>query len=97
MRIVIQLEPDAAREVHALQRTTRGTAPGRLRAAPVFALLEKFGLQLDPVHPGTRDPSLAVYFTIEIADQRTADRLLQDLQQMKVVDAAYLKPEDELP
>jgi hypothetical protein len=97
MRIVIQLQPDAAREVHELQRRDRRTAPGRLRAAPVFALLEKLGLQLDPVHPDTRDPSLAVFFTIEIADQRTADRLLQDLQQMKVVDAAYLKPEDELP
>jgi hypothetical protein len=97
MQISIQLQPDAARELQDLRRAGSPATPGRLRATPVLAALEKLGLQLEPVHPGTDDPSLALHFTVEVPDQRTADRVIQALRQIKVVDAVYLKPADELP
>jgi len=97
MRVSIQLQLEAALQLQESGTKDRGAAPAQLGAAPVLKLLKKLGLRLEPVHPGTSDPMLAPYFAIEIADRQTADRVLQELQQMKVVDAAYLKPEDEMP
>ena len=96
-RISIQLKPEAAREAHGLRSTDSRAEPGRLRIAPVLAALRKLRLQLKPVHPGTQDPSLTQYFTVEVPDQQTADRVIQVLRQIKEVDGAYLKPTDGLP
>ena len=60
-------------------------------------IVEEFGVVLEPLHPDTEDPSLISYFTIEVPDHATADRVIARLLQSKGIEAAYLKPPDELP
>ena len=55
------------------------------------------GITLEPVHPRTKDPSLASYFTVEVPDEGTANKIIEHLKLCKEVDGAYIKPSDELP
>jgi hypothetical protein len=55
------------------------------------------GITLEPVHPGVSDPTLASYFTVEVPDEDTAERVVERLKLCKAVDGAYIKPSDELP
>lgn len=57
----------------------------------------ELGIQLQPLHPGQTHPMLASYFTAEVPDRETADSVINRLSQFKTVEAAYLKPDDELP
>jgi hypothetical protein len=59
--------------------------------------LEKLGVELEPMHPGTRDPFLAPYFIVEVPDSETAERIVTHLRQSGAIEAAYIKPLDELP
>jgi hypothetical protein len=43
------------------------------------------------------DPRLASYFTVEVPDHVTAERVISRLQNCEAVEAAYLKPLDEAP
>jgi hypothetical protein len=52
---------------------------------------------LEPIHPGTEDPELTRYFTVEAPDQATAERVMARLRQSKAVEAAYVKPPDAMP
>jgi hypothetical protein len=37
------------------------------------------------------------YFIVDVPDAETAQRVINRLQQSKAIEAAYLKPPDELP
>ena len=55
---------------------------------------------LRPLHPGTDDPTLGSYFTVEVpdgpgAEQRVA-RLLTRLRACPEIAAAYVKPPDSM-
>jgi hypothetical protein len=84
MRIVVQLKS--------------GTAPGRPSRArgarPVLPWLDR---ALTPMHAGTTDPTLASFYEIEVDDPAEADRLIGRLLNDPSIDAAYVKPDDELP
>ena len=86
MRIVVQLTPAATKELRA---------PGaRHGHRHVLAWLQE---PLTPMHPQTTDPSLASFFEVHVSDPAAASRLAERLQGDPAVDAAYVKPDDELP
>ena len=84
MRVTLQLTPDAAR---------RAREP-RDRSAPRRAL-SWLTHPLEPIHPDTSDPSLATFFTIDVADAREAAALVKRLCEDPNVESAYIKPADE--
>lgn len=71
--------------------------PTNLETRELLRLGESLGISFQPVHPGTRDPQLATYFTVEVPDMQVAQDVLARLQEHKAVKAAYVKPPDELP
>jgi hypothetical protein len=54
------------------------------------------GVNLTPMHPRVDDPNLASYFTAEVKDDRVAE-VLDALRSSAAIEAAYVKPADELP
>jgi hypothetical protein len=59
--------------------------------------MHELGLSLIPIHPGVEDEDLMRYFAVEVPDRSSADGVVQRLRQCAAVDAAYIKPPDELP
>jgi hypothetical protein len=49
------------------------------------------------MHPGADDADLQTYFLVHLQDPEAAQDLLHRLQQMPGIEAAYMKPPDELP
>jgi hypothetical protein len=89
MEIIVQLKPEYAE---------------RLRAAaasdPVLrglrSILRRLNAQLEPLHPGNDDPTLAAYFRVHpVAGDPQA--IVQRLLRSKAVEAAYVKPAGEAP
>ena len=60
-------------------------------------MTQQLGVVLEPMHHGTADPDLMRYFTVDVPDQATAERVLARLPQSRAVEAAYLKPPDAMP
>jgi len=90
MQVVIQVSADVARALHR-------QSPPTAESEAFLRVIETFGLTLVPMHPGTDDPNLQSFFTVEVQDQGTAQRLIDRLQQLAGIEAAYVKPPDELP
>ena len=90
MQVVIQVTPELARPLHQL-------GPPTEESEALVRTVESFGLALEPMHPGADDAELQTYFLVDLQDQQTAQELLQRLQQMSGIEAAYLKPPDESP
>jgi hypothetical protein len=90
MEITIKL---AMAEALAFQKSE--TTPPDLQQ--VLEILKDLGMVLMPVHHGATDPLLAPYFTIEVQDMEQAEKVIQRLRQISVVEAAYIKPPAELP
>jgi hypothetical protein len=60
--------------------------------------LAELGATLDPTHEGVDDPSLALFFTVDLPDdEELLERVLEILHESPAVDAAYVKPADEPP
>ena len=91
MQISVQVRPSA---VPAL----RGGEPPAADVQDLREQLEELGVDLQPVHANADDPLLTPHFTVEVPDdEELAARILAVLAQSAVVDAAYVKPADELP
>ena len=90
MQITVQLQPDVARRLHERQ-------PSTTESEELNHITKRLGVVLEPIHPGTSDPDLTRYFTVEAPDQATAERVIAGLQQSKAVEAAYVKPPDAMP
>ena len=90
MQITVQLQADVARRLHQRE-------PPTAESEELNRITKQLGVVLEPMHPGTADPDLTRYFTVEVPDQATAERVLARLQQSKAVEAAYLKPPDAMP
>jgi hypothetical protein len=98
MRVEVQLQPDAALALHNRQAgPNRGASETESDAYKLRRDLEKMGLRLEPIHPGQTHPLLAPYFMIEVPDRQSAERVLDHLSKYKIVEAAYLRPEDAAP
>jgi hypothetical protein len=57
----------------------------------------ELGVELKPINPGMDDPHLAPYFTVDVPDIAIAEQVIAQLQHCKEIEAAYLKPQDEMP
>jgi hypothetical protein len=90
MQVIIRIRPELARTVHQRQ-------PATPAAEELFQAVEELGVTLKPMHPGESDSHLVGYFTVEVSDASTAQRVVERLQQCEAVESAYLKPPDELP
>lgn len=90
MHVTVQVSADVAHTLHL-----RG--PPTTESQELLQTTKALGIVLEPVHPGAEDPLLAPYFTVEVPDPATAERVITRLQQSKAIEAAYLKPPDELP
>jgi hypothetical protein len=90
MQVVIQVSADMARAL-------RQRSPPPVDAKALLRTVDSFGLKLEPMHPDTDDPNLQVYFKVEVKDQAAAQQLIEQLQKLAGIEAAYVKPPDELP
>ena len=97
MRVIVQLQEDAARELQQGQVNSL-TEPGeKPETKELIDTATELGAQLEPLHPGQTHPLLATYFMTEVPDHETAEKVIDRLSKLKIVEAAYLKPDDELP
>lgn len=90
MQITIQVTTAAARRLHERAPPTPATEELARAAA-------QLGVALKPLHPGVEDPALATYFVVEVPDMATASQVMDQLQRCQAVEAAYVKPPDEMP
>jgi hypothetical protein len=81
-------------EVAAAIQQKKPQHPG---AEELLRIAETLGVSLEPIHPGTVDTNLLSYFIVKVPDSATALKVMDRLQQSKAVEAAYIKPPDELP
>jgi hypothetical protein len=58
---------------------------------------EELGVELRQMHPHAKDPVLASYYVVEVSDSREAARVAERFRVCRAVEAAYVKPPDELP
>jgi hypothetical protein len=90
MQVTVKVSADVARSLHR-------RSPPTTDSAELLRIVETFGGTLEPMHPATADPNLMSYFIVEVPDAETAQRVINRLRQSKAIEAAYLKPPDELP
>ena len=90
MEITLKVRPAIASELH------KPGATGS-QASDLLELTRKLGVSIRPTHPGTADPGLSSYFTLESGDEDAIQGVLEQLRAHKGVEAAYVKPRDELP
>ena len=86
MQVTIQLTEQAAR---ALQQHQAIAELGRLA--------NRLGIILQPLHPQSPDRALMTFFSAEVSDADTAQRVISRLLRSPHVTAAYLKPPDAPP
>jgi hypothetical protein len=65
--------------------------------AAFASVLAEHSLTAQPLHPNTQDPTLASFYSVEVPPHRSVDDLLRQLHALNGVEAAYVKPPDELP
>lgn len=90
IQIAIQVSADVARILH--HRGAPTTESNEL-----LKIAEELGVLLESMHPGTEDPFLVPYFIVEVPDSAAAQKAIARFRQSKAIEAAYLKPADELP
>ena len=74
--------------VFALRRGETSNATTR----EILKFIEKEGLALKPMDPGTDDLELAVFFIVEVPEQKDAERIRSTIFNFKGVEGAYVKP-----
>jgi hypothetical protein len=95
MRVTVQLRQDAAME---LQQSGESSASQLgSDSQQLLATVAELGGRLAPVHPGQTHPLLVTFFVVEVPNRQTAEELINRLQQLNVVEAAYLNPNEQLP
>ena len=88
MVVTVQVTLEAAR---VLQNQSDPTPSSE----ELIAVLEELEISLEPLHPGTGDPVLITFFTVDVVDADMAEKVINQLLQSDAVEAAYLKPPAE--
>ena len=88
--VILQVRPEAARELGRQRFETPG-------AKEVAETVNAMGASLEQMHPGVADATLAQYFTVEVPEETAAKEAIDRLMNCEAVEAAYVKPSDELP
>lgn len=89
MLLTVQVSDELA--VALRQGTQAATEASELRQ-----IADELGISLHPLHPGSDDPSLRSYFTVEVPDAAAAQRVIARLRQSPGITAAYVKPPDAM-
>jgi len=90
MQITIKTLPDVSRSIHE-----RG--PPTTESEELLRVVETFGVVLKPMHSDMEDPNLMSYFIVDVPDTTTTQHVITRLRQLGAIEAAYVKPPDELP
>ncbi len=90
VQVIIQVSADVA-------QTLQHQAPTTAESQELLKITEELGVLLEAMHPGASDPLLVGFFMIEVPDSTTAEWVISHLQQSKAIEAAYVKPLDEMP
>lgn len=96
MRVMVQLREDAATKLHQAG-DTKTSEQGESETQQLLQATAELGVRLEPVHPGQTHPLLMPYFGVEVPDREMAEKVINRLQRFDIVEAAYLKPEEQLP
>ena len=88
--IIILVSEDVARELHK-------DAPITAQTQKLIEIAEELGVVLEPLHPGTEDPSLIPFFATNVLDMQEAKRVIAQFQASDVVESAFIKPPEEAP
>lgn len=70
---------------------------GMEKTSQISNLEKEFKTVLVPIHPHTKDKLLAVHYRMVVSNQEDAEKLKKALLNCEGIDAAYIKPMDELP
>jgi hypothetical protein len=97
MRVIVQLQENAATELQQGQPQSLNAAAEKSETKALTDAAAELGVELQPLHPGQTHPLLASYFTADAPDRETAEKVVNRLSQFNIVEAAYLKPDDEPP
>ena len=97
MRVMIQLREDAAMELQQGQTGSTSDSQGESETQKLLNAATELGVRLEPVHPGQTHPLLAPFFMVETPDRETAEKVIDRLSRFKTVEAAYLKPDEQMP
>ncbi len=65
-------------------------------AKAIADAVQAHGMVLRPMHPGATG-SQATWFVVDVPNPVQAQEMLEAIRSLDAVDAAYLKPRDELP
>lgn len=90
MYVTIRVRTDVALALHQRQQHTAASEE-------LLQIANELDVVLEPLHPDTEDPYLVRYFTVKVSDSATAERVIARLHHCKAIEAAYLKPPDEMP
>ena len=88
MAVSVQVTQEVAR---VLQKQSDPTPASE----ELLTILQEMEIKLKPTHPGTKDPDLSTYFTVELEDTATAEKVRDRLLLFKAVKGAFIKPPDE--
>lgn len=90
IQINIVVSKDLADILHNRRRSSAAS-----RA--IDRIVEDNAYLLKAVHPEVKDPQLACYFTVEVDDSSPLEKVMTNLRKITAVEAAYIKPADEIP
>lgn len=71
--------------------------PSSSESKELLQLAKELKIELKPMHPGSNDPLLMPWYMIEVKDKTRVDHVITRIQSCKGVEAAYVKPPNELP
>ena len=90
LQVIVQVKLEVARQLRQQQPSTD-------ISRMIEQTVKQLGGRLNPVHLDTTDPLLLPFFQVQVSNPQTADQIVAALSQCEGVEAAYLKPADELP
>ena len=59
--------------------------------------IQDLGVKLELMDPGTSDPELQRFFTVQVPDAAHAAQVIERLKHFRPVEGAYVKPRGEPP
>ncbi len=90
MYITIKISAETVQNLH--QRS-----PSTPELMELLKIEKKFGITIEPLHPFLNDLHLDPYFVVRMPKDVNAEEIIARLRQCKMVEAAYIKPPDEMP
>jgi hypothetical protein len=88
--VIVLLSAEAA---HQLQSKATPTPI----ADQINKTARDLNIYLRPLHPGVQDAELSRYFVVEANTSEEGERIALKLRELPAVEAAYIKPDTEIP